>query len=126
MSAYIAPGELPSLSEVCLHGVASNCGQDSGNGHGACHGVAQPGYVCGGSSFSPEFFAFFFSLVLAMLPPHDEHQTKRTRTNPGKILVTARAGLSRRIRGRLSELPTMPLDILYEVRCGFVCKVCHV
>ena len=40
---------------------------------------------------------------------------KRPRMNPGNAGNSAKTGLSRRVRGRLSELPTMPLDILFEV-----------
>lgn len=42
---------------------------------------------------------------------------KRPRMNLDNAGNPAKTGLSRRVRGRLSELPTMPLDILFEV-CG--------
>jgi hypothetical protein len=117
MSAYIAPGELPSFNEAGMQDVASNHGEGSESGDGACHFTPTChdiyiDYMRGERYFSLEFF---FS-VFATPPPPEERQNKRGRTTMSKLPVTVRAGLSKRVRGRLSELPTMPLDILYEVR----------
>lgn len=49
-----------------------------------------------------------------------EQPAKRPRMNPDNAGNSAKTGLSRRVRGRLSELPTMPLDILFEV-CDIRC-----
>lgn len=47
---------------------------------------------------------------------------KRPRMNADNAGISAKAGLSRRVRGRLSELPTVPLDILFEV-CDMRCRM---
>ncbi|KAI0301009.1 hypothetical protein B0F90DRAFT_372221 [Multifurca ochricompacta] len=44
-----------------------------------------------------------------------QRPVKRTRTTPTKNRNRVRSGLSRRVLGRLSELPAMSLDILYEI-----------
>jgi hypothetical protein len=54
--------------------------------------------------------------VIATSPPTEERQIRRARITPNKHPTTVRSGLLKRVRGRLSELPTMPLDILFEVR----------
>ena len=61
------------------------------------------------------FLLFFFKVHTISLPL-ERRSTKRARTAPSKNQRNTRTGLSKRVRGRLSELPTMPLDILYEVR----------
>ena len=48
--------------------------------------------------------------------PPAEHLAKRAKTTSNKTRNYVRIGPSKRVRGRLSELPSMPLDILYEVR----------
>jgi hypothetical protein len=62
----------------------------------------------------------FLTLFLSVLPstsaPSEERPTKRARVSSSKNRGNVRTGLSKRVRGRLSELPTMPLDIVYEVR----------
>ncbi|KAH9986005.1 hypothetical protein BJV74DRAFT_547625 [Russula compacta] len=47
--------------------------------------------------------------------PSEQRPTKRTRITSSKNRGNAKTGVSKRLRGRLSELPTMPLDILYEI-----------
>jgi hypothetical protein len=60
--------------------------------------------------------SYSFFQVHTISLPLERRSTKRARTAPSKNQRNARTGLSKRVRGRLSELPTMPLDILYEVR----------
>ena len=45
-----------------------------------------------------------------------EPPAKRAKVGPATVAKTRRAGLPRRGRGCLSQLPTVPLDILFEVR----------
>jgi F-box domain len=47
--------------------------------------------------------------------PAADHPAKRAKTT-STASDKVRIGPSKRVRGRLSELPSMPLDILYEVR----------
>ena len=121
MTTYIAPGELPSSNEAGLQGVVSN----GNNGHASSEngdGTCDPEYVhlprchmlttCTANNIS---YSFFFKVHTISLPL-ERRSTKRARTTPSKNQRNTRTGLSKRVRGRLSELPTMPLDILYEVR----------
>ena len=48
--------------------------------------------------------------------PSEDRPTKRVRATSNKSRTNDKARPSKRVRGRLSELPTMPLDIVYEVR----------
>ncbi|KAI9507425.1 hypothetical protein F5148DRAFT_1204959 [Russula earlei] len=44
-----------------------------------------------------------------------QHPAKRPRVDPAKPGHNARVGLSKKVLGRLSELPTMSLDVLFEI-----------
>jgi len=48
--------------------------------------------------------------------PPEERPTKRARAASNSNRKHVISGLSKRVRGRLSELPSMPVDIVYEVR----------
>ena len=51
-----------------------------------------------------------------------EPPAKRAKVGPATVAKTRKAGLPKRGRGCLSQLPTMPLDILFEV-CSLRCLV---
>ena len=59
-----------------------------------------------------------FSSVRSTPSPSEseDRPAKRFRATSNKSRTNDKARPSKRVRGRLSELPTMPLDIVYEVR----------
>jgi hypothetical protein len=57
----------------------------------------------------------FFSVRSTPLLSEDR-PPKRARATSNKCRTNDKARPFKRVRGRLSELPTMPLDIVYEVR----------
>ena len=62
-------------------------------------------------------------VVSAASPQHlKERPAKRARVAPTKAGNSVRVGLSKRGRGCLSALPTLPLDVLFEV-CSLRCLV---
>jgi hypothetical protein len=117
MSAYIAPGEVPLLKEEGLLDIAESDDSEctlpptQTQTTSTCHDIFVD-YVCDERCFLLESYLS----VITTLPPPEECQIRGARTTPSKHPTTVRSGLSKRVRGRLSELPTMPLDILYEVR----------
>lgn len=54
------------------------------------------------------------TLAVPPSPPQGQ-PAKRARTDSAKASNHSRASPPRKVRGRLSELPTMPMDILFEV-----------
>jgi len=59
--------------------------------------------------------AFLVGTLAVSPSPPQEPPAKRARTVPAKASNRTRASPPRKVRGRLSELPTMPMDILFEV-----------
>jgi len=120
MTTYIAlrGRELFSSNKTALHGIVSSSGtSDSLNGDGECHSrrrlrTTVSCQLChtGRKRLTP-----FFSVRSTPLPSEDR-PPKRARATSNKSRTNDRARPSKRVRGRLSELPTMPLDIVYEVR----------
>ena len=49
------------------------------------------------------------------LSPPKRQPAKRARMHPARAVNYTRVTPPRKVRGRLSELPTMPMDILFEV-----------
>ncbi|KAI0250347.1 hypothetical protein BJV78DRAFT_591563 [Lactifluus subvellereus] len=88
METYITLSELPWLNDEGSQGIASAT-----------------------VNFDSEFSDF-----RAMSPsPPPENLAKRAKITSSNNGDNAKIGPSKRVRGRLSELPTMPLDILYEI-----------
>ena len=108
MAIYIPFGGLHSLNEAHLAPVLLNVSNNySMYDHGECYS-GRPANVT---------IHRVLRAVLVNTAPSlhlKEHPAKRAKTDLAR--VGNNVGLPvKRFRGRLSELPTMPLDILYEV-----------
>jgi hypothetical protein len=58
---------------------------------------------------------FLISFLVITAPSIEERPSKRTKVNSGKNGGNAKSVQSKRLRGCLSEFPTMPLDVVFEV-----------
>lgn len=108
MNAYIiAAGAFPFLNDTYLNEVLSNV--FNFYGHSGCYCVAWM------SVMNSAICAFLVGPLAGSPSPPERQPAKRARTVPAKATDHTRLSPPRKVRGRLSELPTMPMDILFEV-----------
>lgn len=118
MTTYIALRDLFSSNKTALQDIVSSSGtSDSPSDNGECH---RPRHLrttvsCQLCHTGRKGLTPFFSVRSTPLPSEDR-PPKRARATSNKSRANDKARPSKRVRGRLSELPTMPLDIVYEVR----------
>jgi len=111
MNTYIiATGPLlPSLGETYVNEfLLSNVFNIYG--HSGCIASVQMA-----SAIKSAICAFLVGPLAVSPSPPERRPAKRARTIPAKASNHTRLSPPRKVRGRLSELPTMPMDILFEV-----------
>ena len=118
MTTYIALRELFSSNKTALQGLATSSGSsDSDNGDGECHPRRHVRATVSCQLCHTQRKGLTPSFSVRSTPsPYEDRPTKRARATSNKSRTNDKSRPSKRVRGRLSELPTMPLDIVYEVR----------
>jgi hypothetical protein len=112
METYMTLAELPWLNDEGLEGIISTTANfDSEFSDSTYHHsrICRCGSPSAGSSRD-------LSVHPTSPSPPEENRAKRVKMTSSNNGDNVKIITSKRVRGRLSELPTMPLDILYEVR----------